>query len=342
MLCLLFTAQVALAAGKRKAAARPKKSAVVTATPVAAPAPPSWSPEELERRRIVREFVVVGVYRPVEMVGRVVTVPREIYLQATRGSEGSLNDMVGQTLDVRRRVPVPAAVETAVASTQRTTVVKPAPKAVPSTPVSAPAPASSPPREAPVAAAPASGPSGAVARLKALKKAQEQARAAASAPASSAVPAPSTPAPAAEPPASPPSPASDAADGLGAPSREIVRPRPTPLPSPSMDVLVGRVQVVEIRGDVVVARVALDGLAASPNPAGFVPAEVPAVMAGDLARFVKDPPPPEAPPPPPPPQALSKAEKARLLAERKKAQSENWRRKNPRGKYERKSMKWKL
>lgn len=110
-----------------------------------------------------------------------------------------------------------------------------------------------------------------------------------------------------------------------------------------MEVVVGRLQVVDIRGQVVVARVADDGVGKPTLQApSVVPAELPAIMAGDVARFVLEPPPPPIPPPPVPPPALSKEEQARLDAERAKAEAENQRRKHKRGKYERKVMKWKL
>lgn len=329
---------------------------------LAGPAPPTWSPEEYERRKETRELIVVSVYRPVEMEGRTVTVPREVYLQATGDQGARLKEFVGKSLEVYRKVPVPtvvppgatpAAAPTPVRASVTPTgpVALPAPASAavaPSAPVSAATPASA----APSAPAPPSTALSAVARLRALKKAQEQAK-------SNAAAAPSAPATAggaaaAEPASAAPAsiPAAGAAlpearvaaspPGSG-PADEIVRPRHQPVPSISMEVVVGRLQVVDIRGQVVVARVADDGVGKPTLQApSVVPAELPAIMAGDVARFVLEPPPPPIPPPPVPPPALSKEEQARLDAERAKAEAENQRRKHKRGKYERKVMKWKL
>lgn len=354
LLCLAVGAEGALAAGKRAKPSQPKRAA---ATAPSAPAPPTWSPEELERRREVREFIVVGVYRPVEMAGRVVSVPREVYLQSKNDSKSALSDLLGRTLEVRRRVPVPTAVgarsrgTTEPASTPQAAPASASPPPIASSnapPAKAPAPESS----APAVPPPATSATGAVARLRALKKAQAESKAAAAAAAAAANHAagpPSAPSSASTPglgtapavdPVKPPMPQRSAETPAVTP--EIMRPRPEPLPSAEMDVVVGRVQVVEIRGEIAVARVEIDGLGAAGSAPDLVPAEVPAVMAGDLVRFVTEPSPPAVPPPPPPPQALSEAERARLLAGRKKAQAEAWRRKNPRGQYERKTMKWKL
>ena len=55
------------------------------------------------------EFQVVGVYRPVELAGRVVNSPREVYLQSTT-EDRDISGFVGVTLEVLRRSPVPATV----------------------------------------------------------------------------------------------------------------------------------------------------------------------------------------------------------------------------------------
>jgi hypothetical protein len=358
MVCCLLATGLAEAAGKRAKSPRPRANSVAatgTGAPTP-PAPPTWSPEERERRLEVRQLVVVGVYRPVEMVGRVVSVPREVYLQPATGQGGQLRELLGQRLEVFRSVPVPAAVELpAVASAAAGAPAAPGPSAqraatVP-TPVASPAAASAPSAAPPSAgAAAAASPSGAMARLRALKKAQQQSNAASpasTAPASAAAPgsaaAEHSPSPmavtASEPTVGQPRAVSETER---TPAPEVMHPRPRPLAAAQMEVRVGQLEVVEIRGEVAVARIVSDGVGRGAALTESVPAELPAVMAGDLARFVKEPPPPEVPPPPPPPQALSKAEKARLLAEQKKTQSERWRRKNPRGKYERKTMKWKL
>ena len=296
-------------------------------------APPTWSPEEYERRKDERNLVVVGVFRPVEMAGRTVAVPREVYLQATDTKADRVRDLLGKTLEVRRLVPVPAAVP--AGGTSMAAEVQPAEAATP-----APSPPPVEPSAGGAAApAPASTARDAMARLRAMRKQAQQSVAAPSSPPSSA-PAeasapPSAPASAAAAPTSAPAPTDEAA--------RIVRPRPRPLSAATMEVVVGRLTVVDVRGLVVVARVAEDGVGqpADADPSG-VPADVPAVMAGDRARFVIPPEPPPVVPPPPPPPPLTADERARLEAERRKATAESWRRKNPRGKYEREVMKWKL
>lgn len=334
---------------------------------MAGPAPPTWSPEEYERRKETRELVVVSVYRPVEMEGRTVAVPREVYLQAAGDPGARLKEFVGKSLEVYRKVPVPTVVApgnapgapataptspNAVASATAAPVVQAGQHASTSAAVAAaPASASAPASAAPSAPAPPSTALSAVARLRALKKAQEQAKAngagVPSAPPSAAGPvatAPASAAPASTPPAAPGQAAGPvSASVAAAPADDIVRPRPQPVPSIAMEVVIGRLQVVDIRGQVVVARVAEDGVGKPTLQApSIVPAELPAIMAGDVARFVLEPPPPPVPPPPVPPPALSKEEQARLDAERAKAEAENQRRKHKRGKYERKVMKWKL
>ena len=368
ILVVLLSTALALGAPKAK---RPKPhgklgkahaamSAPAAPTAPPAPAPPTWSTEEFDKRKDARKLEVVGVYRPVEMAGRTVSVPREIYLQAIDGKGERLKDLVGKVLEVHRSVPVPTAVpqrggpsvpsSTAIlpsAIAPATPPSKSAPVA-PAPPIAAPAPVSA----APASAAPATA-LGAVARLKAMKKAAEEAKAAgAAAPAAPAAP-PSVSAPKTAPSAAPssPAPGSAAAPSSEAtpsappvpPVPEVLRPRPQPLPSVSMDVLVGRVQVVEIRGQVAVARVADDGIGKPEGgDLGGVPAELPAIMAGDFADLVIAPAPPPLPPPPAPPLGLSKAEQSDLEAARRAMEAENWRRKHPRGKYERKVMKWKL
>ena len=51
----------------------------------------------------------MGVYRPIDLSGRVVNSPREVYLQSV-GDGHTLEDMVGVKLDVYRRMPVPASI----------------------------------------------------------------------------------------------------------------------------------------------------------------------------------------------------------------------------------------
>ncbi len=54
------------------------------------------------------ELVVVGVYRPLELSGRTLNAPREVYLAERSGPTPTLSGLVGRELTVSRRVPVPA------------------------------------------------------------------------------------------------------------------------------------------------------------------------------------------------------------------------------------------
>lgn len=188
------------------------------------------------------ELTVVGVYRPVDLEGRTIATPREVYLQA-RGEGASLADLVGRTLTVHRRVPVPASVP------MKTDAAEP-----------------------------------------------EEATAAA----------------------------------------EVVHPAPATVPSRRIEVEVGRLEVVSIRGDVAIARVRTDGVRPEGDqpPATWV--ELPAVLVGDVARLVVAPPPLSPPPP------LSAEERRRLEAEREALERDLARRGKKRPPYERKVMKWKL
>lgn len=108
-----------------------------------------------------------------------------------------------------------------------------------------------------------------------------------------------------------------------------------------MEVEVGKVEIVDVRGNVLVGRVVQDAL----GPAGggpAVPVELSAVMAGDILRWTLPVVLPPPPPPPVPPPPLTQDELNRLEALRRKASAESFRRRNPRGKYERKVMRWKL
>ena len=68
-------------------------------------------PEEGAKPELQKyELKVVGVYRSVELQGRTVATPREVYLQPLSAS-GPIDALVGQTLDVHRRVPVPASID---------------------------------------------------------------------------------------------------------------------------------------------------------------------------------------------------------------------------------------
>ncbi len=216
------------------------------------------------------DLLVVGVYRPLDLEGRTVVEPREVYLQSIGVPEGPLSILIGRTLEVIREVPVPAAVP------------PPSPASQPAT--AAPDPSTRPPQPAP------------------------------------------------EAPVSP------------VPAPAVTRPGPEPLPTHTAPTPVGRLEVTAVRGEVVVARViedGVDGPARLPVEAAIMgPAssriDLPAVMAGDVARYVE--PPPPAPPPPP----LSADEQARLDAEKRRLEKDDARRKARPKPYERPVMRWKL
>ncbi len=217
------------------------------------------------------ELLVVGVYRPLDLEGRTVVEPREVYLQAVGVPQGPLSTLIGRNLEVIRRAPVPAAVP----------LVQPAP-----------------PEAAAAPDAPAAAPSGS---------------------ATAAAPSPSP-----APPASTP---------------EVARPTIEPMPMPRVPTPIGRLQVTAVRGDVVVARVVHDGVETEMHPEAEKPdgrVDLPAIMAGDTARYVEPPPPIPAPPP------LTDEEKARLEAEQRRLEKDDARRKARPRPFERPVMRWKL
>lgn len=59
------------------------------------------------------ELKVVGVYRPLALKGRTIKEAREVYLQPLKAT-GPIDALVGETLQVHRKVPVPALVDFAV------------------------------------------------------------------------------------------------------------------------------------------------------------------------------------------------------------------------------------
>ncbi|MCB9540614.1 MAG: hypothetical protein H6704_30715 [Myxococcales bacterium] len=290
--------------------------ATLTAAPAAAE-PPSGERFDLQ---------VVGVYRPVDLTGRTVQAPREIWLRATDAA-GDLSTLIGRTLTVHRTVEVPAQVPVGGAPASQPAdaprvegdAVRPAPKA----------------KKRRVKRRP---PSRAVARERAEAEGRAPAGEAEVEPTAKAdAPAPAVPV---EHPAdAPPLP-------LRAPAPRVRPPSPPSVPTTQVEVQVGRVEVVEVRGQVAVARVVEDGIdggapAAPPvvravmgGPSTFV--DLPAVAAGDTARLVVTPPPASPPPP------MSAEEKQALADEKKAMESELRRRNSKRKPYERKVMKWKL
>ncbi len=250
------------------------------------------------------EFRVVGVYRPVDLHGRTVQAPREVYLQPLSAS-GPISALVGQTIDVHRQVAVPASVPFADKPKPKKRAEKPAKKKKKKKKAKRRRMSRAARKKAAAEKAAkekAEAEKAAAEKAAAEKAAEEQAKKKAAAP---------------------------------PPPDKIARVAPPTVKTTTITVPVGKVRVVEIRGDVVVALVVqdgVDGLGGPMAPAGAVPA----VMAGDLARHEVQPPPPEPPPP------LSDAEAAKLEEERKATEREDRRRRNPLKRYERRKMRWKL
>ncbi|MEZ4436520.1 MAG: hypothetical protein R3F65_29315 [bacterium] len=267
------------------------------------------------------ELQVVAVHRPLDLEGRFTTGPREVYLQPIGEPTGPLDALVGETLVVVRTAPVPAVVPITAAPAAPAEPEPAPPITPPPEPLDAPPPPTAAPRDpdaAPrVPTADAPGATSPEARV-----------------AAPAAPAPVAPAPLAVTPlvVVPQAPA----------PAEPPPPAPAPVPTHPIEVPVARLEVTAIRGPIVVARVLADGVAPSADPTTAAvldpPAagvDLPAVLAGDIARYVHRPP---VPPPPP----LTAEEKARLDAERGELERDDHRRRNQPGPYERPVMKWKL
>jgi hypothetical protein len=339
---------------RKKVRKKKPRKAAQAAPPSAAELAAAAARRELGDRR---ELLVVGVYRPVEMSGRTVKVDREVFLQPVDGKGDKVGDLVGRRMTVHRRAKVPVSVEAPVAAP---------PASAPAAASSASSPPPSAPPSAPVTAAPSAAPQKltAVERLRALRAAAQGGKAPASAPpppskapasAPASAPPPSSKAPASAPASAPPvvasTPAAPRPDPFdarrlqiqlgGKPDADgVARQTPRPVPGPPIETEVGQIEVFEIRNGIAVARVVTDALAQG-RP--VIPgADLPVVSSGDVARFTIPAPIPPPPPPPEPPPPLSAEERARLDAENERARAEDYRRKNPRGKYERKVMRWKL
>ncbi len=340
---------------RKKVRKKKPRKAVQAPTPSAAELAAAAARRDAGDRR---ELLVVGVYRPVEMSGRTVKVDREVFLQPADGKGDKVGDLVGRRMTVHRRAKVPVSVEAPV--------VAPPPSAAPAAAPSASPPPPSAAPTVPPSAVPSAAPQKltAVERLRALRAAAQGGKAPASAPppsskAPASAPPPSSTAPASAPPApptaappvvasTPPAPRPDPFDARrlqiqlgGKPDADgVARQTPRPVPGPPIETEVGQIEVFEIRNGIAVARVVTDALAQG-RP--VIPgADLPVVSSGDVARFTIPAPIPPPPPPPEPPPPLSAEERARLDAENERARAEDYRRKNPRGKYERKVMRWKL
>lgn len=264
------------------------------------------------------ELQVVAVHRPLDLEGRFTTGPREVYLQPLGDPQGPLDALIGQTLVVVRQAPVPAVVPiiaapAAPAAPDPAPPITPPPEPLdhPPPPTAAPRDPDAPPRvPTPNPRDPDPAPITPEARV-----------------AAPTAPAPVAPAPLAVTPliVVPAAPA----------PVEAPPPAPAPIPTRPIEVPVGRLEVTAIRGPIVIARVLVDGVAPAADPPTAAGVDLPAVMAGDLARYVYRP--PILPPPP-----LTAEEKARLDAERGELERDDHRRRNQPGPYERPVMKWKL
>ena len=199
------------------------------------------------------EFQIVGVYRPVDLAGRVVNTPREVYLQST--IEGhDITPYVGATLDVLRRSPVPATVhmrermdseeakpaqpepkpaaktETHVGRATRALKLKPSPK---------------------LSSVKDGKPAGFVSHPKAGKGRYPVYL------------------------------------GTDVPGGDRITPlRSASVKTEVIERAVGKIKVISVQGDVAIARVVNDGLDqdSKRSRSSVVPDEIPTVMAGDVAR----------------------------------------------------------
>lgn len=308
------------------------------------------------------ELQVVAVHRPLDLDGRFTTAPREVFLQPLGEPTGPLDALVGHTLTVVRRAPVPAVVPiapekpTALASKSSDMPSNMTSDMPSKTPMASDMPSQAPTGDGdpdPMAAPPTGArpvddvtPS---VEPGATPMAGDRAGPEREGPEPPATPGPPSPADANAAPAGLPRPPVVAPVPTAAPAvaatrlDRVERAATPPVPTRAIETPIGQVRVTAIRGDIVVARVVTDGVSDSGQPpmakavAEPPPSSVdlPAVMAGDLARYVHRPP---IPPPPP----LTAEEKARLEAEQRELERDDHRRKNRPGEYERPVMKWKL
>jgi len=192
------------------------------------------------------ELRVVGVYRPLDLGGRFIRVPREVFLQSSATAE-AMRRLVGKTITVHRTVDVPASInmETKVEKARRL----------------------------------------AEARKKRPRQKRRRPRRHLE-------------------PSQPHLQAEGNRTGAFAAPRvrqrvamdEIVRIPVGGVTVQSIEIAVGQVEVMAVRGDVAVARVISDGVGDEKTTTvavfgGQGLAETPAIMSGDLARYeVKRPP----------------------------------------------------
>ncbi|MEE2787579.1 MAG: hypothetical protein VX589_09585 [Myxococcota bacterium] len=257
---------------------------------------------------------VVGVYRPVDLAGRVVQAPREVYLQSMDDGH-DLKGLVGVQLEVFRRMPVPASMSMRDAlreSDDRLSIDGSGQDAR--------------------ADAARDGMGGKIGKAASISLAPAKAlapvdagRPAGFAPQTNAV-------------------AHRSAVSLGStkPGGDlIVRPRPATVNVEKIKRFVGRIEIVAVQGDVAVARVVSDGLSAakSNQRKAQTADELPTILTGDVARRR---PPIAADDNKRKAKKVSARSKKRLGQERRKIEDTLRKRNTKKRPFVRKSMKWDL
>ena len=261
------------------------------------------------------DFTVVGVYRPVELSGRTVTQSREVYLQAER-TDMDLNTLVGRTLAIHRKSRVPASIgmvgkeidEIELAEIER--------------------------KADETAWSEGSGTDSSETSRPGLGLKRSRL---------SLQPSGSLPPPGNGRPSAFGTPRTESVNlnfayslgGTGPARDKIERPQAPGVPTGTISLKIGRVQITSIRDDVVVAKVIIDGLQ-SDKKNKTMPVSGESIMAGDMARLEKK------KLKRPKSQKLSKKLQKQLGQERGAFEKEAARRARKPVKYRRKKMRWDL
>jgi len=210
------------------------------------------------------ELRVVGVYRPLELDGRFVRVPREVFLQSGATAE-AMKRLVGKTITVHRTVNVPASVDMESKADRARRLAE------------------------------------ARKRAKRKRNRRRRRRRRALEPAKMPLQDEGNRTAAFAPPRARQKVNVDSGGSKTQTSAEVVRPTFKGVSVEAIEITVGQVEVMTVRGDVAVARVVSDGVGDEqtitvPVFGGHGLAELPAIMSGDLARYEVKRPPKEAAP----------------------------------------------
>jgi len=209
------------------------------------------------------ELRVVGVYRPLELDGRFVRVPREVFLQSGATSE-AMKRLVGKTITVHRTVKVPASVDMETKAERAKRLAE------------------------------------ARRRSKRKRNRRRRRRRRSLEPSKMPLQDEGNRTAAFAPPRARQKVTVDTGPKTQT-SAEVVRPTLKGVSAEAIEITVGQVEVMTVRGDVAVARVVSDGVGDEqtttvPVFGGHGLAEFPAIMSGDLARYEVKRPPKEAAP----------------------------------------------